>query len=156
MLEEKTIEGVNSPETLYEKFFEFYEFIESEYGAVTACFADWGGLGQVQTKGLQNYFFKKNVPAKIRDCTKHRIIERINLVCRLIGAGRFFIHDTCQETIEALSSAVWEENKEDVRLDNGTVNIDVLDALEYSLSSSTQSLNSRLNYPKKVDRMVIV
>lgn len=146
VLKEKTLTGINSPEKLYESFFDFYSRIEQEYGIITACFADWGGLGQIQTKGLQNYFVKKNKLARIKDCIKCRIIERINLICRLIGAARFFVHESCKETIEAICNAVWEENKEDVRLDNGTVNIDVLDAMEYAFSNYMQSLNNSFNF----------
>lgn len=156
VLKEKTMSGINSPEKLYESFFGFYEEIEKEYGAIMSCFADWGGLGQIQTKGLQNFFVLKNKFARIRDCVKHRIIERINLVCRLMGSCRFFVHESCKETIEALANAVWEENKEDVRLDNGTINIDVLDAMEYALSSSVISLTNSFNCPKKVDYLPVL
>ena len=39
----------------------------------------------------------------------------------------------CVHVIDALQSAVWEKNPlKDIRLDNGTTNIDSLDALEYS------------------------
>lgn len=76
VLKEKTLQGVNSPEKLYESFFEFYEQTEREYGAITSCFADWDGLGQIQTKDLQSYFIRKNKFARIKDCIKYRIIER--------------------------------------------------------------------------------
>ena len=145
VLKEKTSLGIKSPEEMYENFWNFYEELENEYGRISFCYADWGGLGQVQTKGTQNYFLKRGKPIKIQDCFKVRIIERINMVCRLIGANRFKIHKDCKETIEALSSAVWEENKDDIRLDNGSVNIDVLDAMEYAFSNYIQSLNNSFN-----------
>lgn len=158
ILKEKTMDGVNAPEYLYESFLDFYIEVEKAYGVITTCFADWGGLGQVQTKGLQNYFIKKHKFARIVDCIKCRIIERINLTCRLIGADRFFVHENCKETIEALSNAVWEEDKDDVRLDNGTVNIDVLDAMEYAFSSSMNGLmnsfNKGVGYLKSSDFIV--
>ena len=36
--------------------------------------------------------------------------------------------------IQSLATAVWDEKKpvDDVRLDDGTINIDVLDAMEYA------------------------
>jgi phage terminase large subunit len=94
---------------------------------------------------LQNYFFKKEKYVRILDCIKARIIDRINLTCRLIGSGRFYVHDTCPEVIESLCSAVWEKDKDDIRLDNGTTNIDVLDAMEYALSSAMSSLIKSFN-----------
>lgn len=66
-----------------------------------------------------------------------------------MGVGGFFIHESCKETVEALANAVWEENKEDVRLDNGTVNIDVLDAMECALSSSINYLANSFTCPNK-------
>lgn len=146
VLKEMTISGVNAPEKLYEAFFNFYTETEMEFGTVTVCFADWGGLGQIQTKGIQNYFVQKNKFARIRDCIKCRIIERINLTCRLMGANRFFVRKSCKEIITALSNAVWEDGKDDVRLDNGSVNIDVLDAMEYAFSSCMQGLINSFNY----------
>ena len=145
VLKEKTSLGIKTPEEMYRSFFNFYNELEKEYGAIAFCYADWGGLGQVQTKGIQSYFIKQGKPIKIQDCFKVRIIERINMTCRLIGANRLKIHKDCKETIEALSSAVWAENKDDIRLDNGSVNIDVLDAMEYAFSNYMQSLNNSFN-----------
>lgn len=145
VLKEKTSLGIKTPEEMYKSFYNFYEESENEYGRISQCYADWGGLGQVQTKGIQNYFIKQGKPIKIQDCFKVRIIERINMTCRLIGAERFKIHKSCKETIEALYSAVWEDKKDDVRLDNGSVNIDVLDAMEYAFSNYMQSLNNSFN-----------
>jgi len=148
VLKEKTSLGIKTPEEMYESFFDFYEELEQKYGQIAFCYADWGGLGQVQTVGIQNYFLKQGKPIKLQDCFKVRIIERINMTFRLMGAVRFFIHKDCKETIEALSSAVWEENKDDVRLDNGSVNIDVLDAMKYAFSNYMQSLNNSFNFLK--------
>ena len=45
---------------------------------------------------------------------------------------RYYILSDCVETIQAIDDAVWDDEKEDVRLDDGTTNIDNLDAQEYS------------------------
>ncbi len=137
--------GINSPEKLYENFLNFYRKIQKEYGYISTCYADWGGLGQVITKGLQTYCLQAKVPVKIHDCSKFRIIERINILSRLIGTDRFRILSRCSETIESLSSAVWEDEKDDVRLDNGTVNIDVLDAMEYAFASFIPKISNSFN-----------
>jgi hypothetical protein len=51
-----------------------------------------------------------------------------------MGADRYKILRSCSATIDAFSSAVWDGKKltEDVRLDDGSTNIDNLDAQEYS------------------------
>ena len=123
----------------------FFKKIQKEYGYISTCYADWGGLGQVITKGLQTYCLQAKVPVKIRDCSKFRIIERINILSRLIGADRFKILSRCRETIESLSSAVWEDEKDDVRLDDGTINIDVLDAMEYAFASFIPKISNSFN-----------
>lgn len=145
VLNEFTSKGISSPEQMYEKFLEFYKEIQREYGYVSTCYADWGGLGQVITRGLQSYCLQNKTPVKVYDCRKFRIIERINILSRLIGANRFKILSRCTETIESLSNAVWEDGKDDVRLDDGTINVDVLDAMEYAFSSFIPSINSSFN-----------
>lgn len=153
VLNEKTSLGVTTPEQMYEQFLQFYNEVKEEYGYVYRSYADWGGLGQVITRGLQTYCTQKGTPIRIFDCSKYRIIERINIVSRLMGANKFKIMSRCKETIEALSSAVWEEGKDDVRLDNGTVNIDVLDAMEYAFSNYMQILDNAFNKPRAFDNM---
>lgn len=141
VLKEHTAKGVNTPENMYEQFLNFYMDLKKQYGYISGCYADWGGLGQVITRGLQTYCLKNGIAVKICDCSKYRIIDRINMVSRLIGVEKFKILARCKETIEALCSAVWEEGKIDVRLDNGSVNIDVLDAMEYAFSNYIPNLS---------------
>ena len=51
-----------------------------------------------------------------------------------MGADRFKIMSHCTTTIDAYASAVYDSRNitADVRLDNGTSNIDSLDATEYA------------------------
>ena len=51
-----------------------------------------------------------------------------------MGADRYKVLQHCTHTIEAFRSAVWDSKSptKDVRLDNGTYNVDSLDAQEYS------------------------
>jgi hypothetical protein len=52
------------------------------------------------------------------------------------GAERYHIYKECGATIEAFRTAVWKGNETtDVRLDDGSTNIDNLDAQEYSTES---------------------
>lgn len=145
VLDEYTSLGVTSPDILYEKFLNFANKVKQEYGWIGSCYADWGGLGQVLTRGLKQYCIKNDLALTIRDCQKIRIIERINIVSRLISTDNFRICRRCKETIESLASAIWEEGKDDVRLDNGTVNIDVLDAMEYAMTRYANYLSYSTN-----------
>jgi hypothetical protein len=59
-----------------------------------------------------------------------------------MGAGRYYCAPNCTNTIDALKSALWDSkhNTEDVRLDDGTTNIDSLDSLEYSFEREIPNL----------------
>ena len=60
----------------------------------------------------------------------------------LMSQGRFFILRRCKHTIAALSEAVWDSKSptRDRRLDDGSTNIDSLDALEYALEPHANRL----------------
>lgn len=132
-LDEMKLEGLHSPEQMYEKFVEFYWRVVNEYGKVTHAFGDYGALGQVITFGLNRYLQQHNVPLKVDDCVKGRIVDRIELDCHLFGQMRRFILRKCKYLIEAYSQALWDDKKKDERLDDGTTPIDDLDASEYSM-----------------------
>lgn len=132
-LDEEKLSGLHTPEQMYEKFVEFYKRVVAEYGKVTHAFGDYGALGQVITFGLNRYLQQHGIPLKVDDCIKGRIVDRIELDCHLFGQMRRFILRKCKYLIEAYSQALWDDKKEDERLDDGTTPIDDLDASEYSM-----------------------
>lgn len=132
-LDEMKLSGLHSPDEMYQKFVEFYNRVIQDYGKVTHCFADYGALGQVITYGLNRYLQKNRIPLKVDDCIKGRIVDRIELDCHLFGQMRRFILRKCKYLIEAYTQALWDEKKQDERLDDGTTPIDDLDASEYSM-----------------------
>lgn len=132
-LDEEKLSGLHSPEQMYEKFAEFYKRVVEKYGKVTHAFGDYGALGQVITFGLNRYLQQNRIPLQVQDCIKGRIVDRIELDCHLFGQMRRFILRKCKYLIEAYSQALWDDKKEDERLDDGTTPIDDLDASEYSM-----------------------
>lgn len=132
-IDEMKLKGLHTPEQMYEKFVEFYMRVVDEYGKVTHCFADYGALGQVLTFGLNKHLQRNGIPLQVKDCIKGKIIDRIQLDCQLFAQSRRFILSKCKYLIEAYKQAVWDEKKEDTRLDDGTTPIDDLDASEYSI-----------------------
>lgn len=132
-IDEMKLSGLHTPEEMYEKFAEFYKRVVEEYGKVTHCFGDYGALGQVLTYGLNRYLQQNRIPLKVQDCIKGKIIDRIQLDCQLFAQSRRFILSKCKYLIEAYKQAVWDEKKENERLDDGTTPIDDLDASEYSM-----------------------
>jgi hypothetical protein len=129
---------------LYEKFIEFYKKIADEYGKVTHCFGDWGGLGQTLTFGLNRYLQQKGIPLKVDDCVKGRIVDRIELDCQLFGQNKRYILRKCSGLISAYSEALWNDKVEDERLDDFTTDIDSLDANEYSYFSFYDKLTTNI------------
>lgn len=140
ILAEKYLDGIHEPQDIYEHFKAFYYDICNKYGSPTVCYADYGALGQIISRGMQTMCARAELPIKIQDCKKGTINDRIQLTCQLFGQNRLFINNECKHTIGAFLDAVWQENKVDTRLDDGTVEIDFLDAFEYSIYNFNKKL----------------
>lgn len=120
------------PEELNRLFIDFIKRVVAMYGRVDYVYPD--SAEQVLIRGLKAAAQKENLNVIIRDAKKIEIVDRIRLVSALISQGRFFYTKDAYTVKEALEEAVWDESKnEDVRLDDGTTDIDTLDALEYSI-----------------------
>ena len=93
-------------------------------------------------KGIRTEVFARHIPVEVRNARKGEIIDRIRLCDMLMSQGRFFVLRRCQHTIAALSEAVWDSKSptKDKRLDDGSTNIDSLDALEYALEPHANRL----------------
>ena len=93
-------------------------------------------------KGIRTEVFARRIPVEVRNARKGEIIDRIRLCDMLMSQGRFFILRRCRHTIAALSEAVWDGKSptKDRRLDDGSTNIDSLDALEYALEPHANRL----------------
>lgn len=117
-----------SAENLISAFSDFVEREKNRFPTLSRAFCD--SAEQLLVKS-----FRKAVRIEVSNARKRPINTRINMLNRLIASGRFFVVDECKQTIDAIESAVWDERDpiRDKRLDNGTSNIDSLDALEYAI-----------------------
>lgn len=97
---------------------------------------------QTLINGLRAASAAAGLGLSIGNAAKKPINDRIRATCILMGAGRFFVLRRCAATIDALQSALWDAKHvtEDVRLDDGTTNIDSLDALEYTFEREIPAL----------------
>jgi PBSX family phage terminase large subunit len=97
---------------------------------------------QTLINGLRSAAARERLPINIGNAMKSEINDRIRATCMLMGAGRFWVSKKCPEMVDALKSAIWDprEITRDVRLDNGTTNIDSLDAYEYSMERDIPNL----------------
>lgn len=88
---------------------------------------------QTLKRGLANALMRARIGTPVMDARKGPINDRIRLYLRLMGFDRYKIMRHCTHTIEAFQTALWNGKKlNDERLDDGTTNIDNLDAQEYS------------------------
>lgn len=139
-LDEMDLEGIYDPEQIYEKFIEFYKRVYSQYEMGQYAFCDYGALGNVITLGLIRRCQKEGLPVQIVDCSKGLINDRIFLSSTLMAQRRFYILRKNKNLIKAFQEALWNDKKPDERLDDGTTDIDSLDAFEYSINSFYENL----------------
>lgn len=127
-----------SAESLISNFAEFSEREKERFPMLKTAFCD--SAEQLLIKSFRQAVRTKGI--EVRNALKKPVNTRINMLNRLIAAKRFFVLDECPHVIEALQGAVWDERNvhKDVRLDNGTSNIDSLDALEYAFERSERQL----------------
>ena len=118
------------PAKLQDEFVAFCRKCVRKY-PISAVYCD--SAEQTLINGLRNAAAKAGLPVNIYDAKKKPINERIRAACLLMGEDRFKVMQNCTVTKDAYCSAVYDAKKltEDVRLDNGTSNIDTLDATEY-------------------------
>ena len=84
-------------------------------------------------QGLTAAVAKARIGVDVIPAIKGRINDRIRFYNAMMGHERYKICRRCSHTIEALQTAVWDDKSiEDKRLDDGNLNIDSLDAMEYS------------------------
>ena len=79
----------------------------------------------------------------IRKAGKENNYRPNSLYRQAHGAGRFFLTNDCEESLEiAFSEAVWdtEVKDKDERLDDGSTDIDSLDAFEYTIERDMKYL----------------
>lgn len=120
-----------SPETLDKLYCDFVNLCVKKYKKFMNTYAD--SAEQILIRGLRNSALRNAVNTNIHNARKMPIIERIRLLIKLIGQQRFKVAKHCTTVIAALQDAVWDEKHENERLDDGTTDIDTLDAMEYSI-----------------------
>lgn len=130
LISERHPEQLN-PEQLNEKFANFIEMCYSMYGMPMNVYCD--SAEQILIRGLKRIAIQRHLLIDVRNARKNEILERIKLTQQLIAQGRFKVCTNAKTVTSALCEAVWDEKHEDQRLDDGSTDIDTLDAFEYSI-----------------------
>lgn len=120
------------PADLARLFVAFVRKILSLYKKVTHVYCD--SAEQVLIRGLETALIENELGnIRPRDALKSQITNRIFTLTTLTAKDRFFYTEDCETLTSAISMAVWNpKNTELERLDDGTSDIDSLDAFEYS------------------------
>ena len=139
VLDEYREQRALDPNKLAQDFVDFVRRCKARW-IVSDCWCD--SAEQTLINGLRSAAASAGLGLNIGNALKRPINDRIRAACILMGAGRFFVNRTCMATIDALKSALWDSKHvtEDVRLDDGTTNIDNLDAMEYSFEREIPGL----------------
>ena len=123
--------GRLSPKQLEEAFVDFVRRAKSKY-KVYEAYCD--SAEQTLIEGLTVAAIRARLGIEVQNAVKGPINDRIAFYNSLMAQDRFKIMRHCTAHIKALEEAVYDDSKpvKDVRLDNGTTDIDSLDSMEYS------------------------
>lgn len=117
---------------LSELFLQFVADVIAKYGKPRYAF--WDNAETVLGQSIENACRKEFPSLLVLPAQKKKINDRINYTVRLMGAGRFFITPECMTLKKALQDAVYNSKVlQEERLDDGSTDIDTLDAFEYTI-----------------------
>lgn len=133
------------PDQLGLLFCDFCKRVINVCGNISRVYCD--SAEQVLIAGLRTAARKQGLSwLSIQNSLKDEINNRINLTVQLMAQGRFFyIPDKAESLKNAFRTAIWDpkEKTKNVRLDDGSSDIDSLDSFEYTIEREARRL---INY----------
>lgn len=118
------------------EFVGFVQRLKTDFPSVYVkyCFAD--SEAQYLINSLRRASNAAGLGIQFGDSAKNEITQRIYCTVTLFNTGRLHILSDCELVVAGLKSAVWDKDEaekgKDVRLDNFSSDIDILDGYEYS------------------------
>lgn len=142
VLASMTLDTNISAEQIAVEYVKFLKKVEYLYGyQIYYTYAD--SAEQVIPVDMDNELKRQGLHRSIRGSYKGKVIDRIEATGLLIAKNKLFYTEDAYTVRDALKEAVWAGGKERTeRLDDGTTDIDTLDAFEYSWYHSAQRLIS--------------
>lgn len=117
------------------EFVSFVTQLQTEYPGIAIRYGFADNESQYLITGLRKACRKARLPIQIGDSCKRPIVDRIHCGNALFNTDRLQIHEDCHLLIDGLKAAVWDskaaQQGKDVRLDNFSSDIDILDGWEY-------------------------
>ncbi len=128
-----------NPAQLQDAFIDFVKRAQAKY-KVYEAYCD--SAEQTLISGLEAACMKNHVVIDIRNAIKGPINGRISFYNSLMAQHRWKVMEHCTHIIEAFEQAVYDDKKknQDVRLDDGLMNVDSLDSTEYSTESIQEDI----------------
>lgn len=128
-----------NPEQLDSDFIDFVRRALTKY-KVYEAYCD--SAEQTLIAGLEVACVRAHIAVEIKNAIKGPINNRIAFYNSLIAQKRWKIMKHCTHIVEAFEQAVYDDKKknEDVRLDDGLMNVDSLDSTEYSTESVQEDI----------------
>lgn len=118
---------------------QFIADVQAKYGRVSALY--WDNAETVLGNSIRNAVERDYPDIGVYPAAKRRINDRINAAVRLQGGDRFWMTTDCATLKGAMTEAVWNrEKQDDERLDDGSTDIDSLDAFEYTIEQDISYL----------------
>lgn len=123
-------------EHLQRRFLEFATAVFARWGEIHAVYCD--SAEQVLKNSLRSALLASRyawLAGRVYNARKAEINDRIRLTSLLMGGGRFWLLPQAATLRDALCTALWSGRHpgRDERLDDGTTDIDTLDAFEYTI-----------------------
>lgn len=136
-----------SPDELQADFIDFVRSAMSRY-RVPAVYCD--SAETVLIGGLRLATVRESIPVDVKNAVKGEILGRIRFFQSLMAFDGFRVMRHCKHLISALRCAVWDKKADkDVRLDDGSTNIDSLDAMEYAAEKYADTVSVAIGLYKK-------
>jgi len=128
--------GEISPTDINRDFIAFIRRLYKRFKPTLIKLAWADNEAQAIINGMRTAVRNARLFVRVVDCYKAPIKDRIDTLQMLMAQGRFHVMRNCTNVTASLSEQVWDSKieDEDVRLDDGTCDIDTADALEYSFS----------------------
>ena len=117
---------------LTEEFIKFIKELREEYPNINIIDIRCDSAEQTLIAGFERALRENNIGIPINNAIKGEILNRIRFYCKMFSTNKYFVLECCNDLIMAFKTAVWEKDKNDVRLDDGKQDVDSLDAQEYS------------------------
>lgn len=117
---------------LTEEFIKFIKELREEYPGINIIDIRCDSAEQTLIAGFERALRENHIGIPINNAIKGEILNRIRFYCKMFSTNKYFVLECCSDLIMAFKTAVWEKDKNDVRLDDGKQDVDSLDAQEYS------------------------